>query len=335
MNKKFTMILVATMLVAGTIVGCAPKEEAPKAPVETTTDAETPVEAETPAEAEAPVASKYDAYANTDILVSPEKAAELIEGDQKVVIFDIRKSTDYLLGHIPESQGLFRTDYESTDFEYGGMAMERDQMAELLGKAGLESDSLALIYGDSEELDGARFAWILDMYGHENIAIVDGGYDAWKKAGFSTTMSKPSVEATTYTFPREMDASLIATLDEVKAAVESQDPNVIILDTRSDAEFNGEEQKKGAFNKGRIPGSVHIEYKKSIGEDGFKTADELRTLFEDAGVTADKTIISYCQSGVRSAHTTFVLKELLGYEDVKNYDGSWIEWSFNSDLPIE
>ena len=341
MNKKLTKILVATMLVAGTVVGCAPKQEQPKAPVEAASETPAP-EASTPApEATTPEpeasarAPKYEAYANPDAIVSAEEAAALLEGDQKVVLFDIRKSADYLLGHIPEAQGLFRTDYESTAFEYGGMAMERDAMAELLGKAGLESDSIALIYGDKEELDGARFGWILNMYGHENTIIIDGGYDAWKKAGLPTTMSKPNVTATTYAFPGEMDASLLATLDEVKAAVEGKDPNVIILDTRSDAEFNGEEQKKGAFRKGRIPGSVHIEYKKSIGEDGFKTVEELKSLYEAAGVTADKTIIPYCQSGVRSAHTTFVLKELLGYENVKNYDGSWIEWSFNSDLPIE
>jgi thiosulfate/3-mercaptopyruvate sulfurtransferase len=281
---------------------------------------------------------KYSDYTNADILISAKKAKEIIDEGGNTVVIDIRKSADYLLGHIPTAQNIWRPDYESKNYEFGGMLAEKETIEQLLGSLGIDNETMILLYDGKGDYDAARMWWALDMYGHQNMVLIDGGVDGWKAAGLDLTTAKPEVTAKEYKFQKEEDTSKLATLEDVKAAID--DPNVIILDTRSEKEMTGEDLKKGAYRKGRIPASVWIEYKKALntGEGAdmtFKTVEELKKLYEDAGITKDKTIIAYCQSAVRSAHTTFVLTELLGYENVKNYDGSWIEWSYHEDLPVE
>lgn len=284
--------------------------------------------------------NKYDAYANPDVIMSATKAKEVIESDDNVVVIDIRKSPEYLLGHIPNAINIWRDDYSAGEgeYEFGGMRASKEKFVKLLGDLGIDNETMVLLYDAKGDYDAARFLWQLEMVGHKNMALIDGGINGWKASGFDTTTEKPKVTATEYKFDGELDESKLASLEEVKAAIE--DENVVILDTRSIEEATGEDLKKGAYRKGRIPSGVWIEYKEAInvgeGEDTtFKTAKELKELFEAKGITPDKTIIPYCQSGVRSAHTTFVLTHLLGYENVKNYDGSWIEWSFHEDLPLE
>ena len=283
---------------------------------------------------------KYAEYANPEVIVSAVKAKEIIENEDNVAIIDIRISPEYMLGHIPGAVNIWRPDYSADEDEYpfGGMRCSKEKMEKLLGSLGIDNETFILLYDGKGDYDAARFWWQLDMYGHDKVALIDGGIDGWKAAGFELTTDKPEITPKEYKFKGETDLSKLATLEDVKKAME--DPNVIILDTRSIEEFTGETLKKGAYRKGRIPGSVWIEYKEAInvgeGEDKtFKTVEELRKIYESKGITPDKTIIPYCQSGVRSAHTTFVLTQLLGYENVKNYDGSWIEWSYHEDLPLE
>ncbi|WP_069650267.1 sulfurtransferase [Caloranaerobacter ferrireducens] len=281
---------------------------------------------------------KYAEYANPEVIVSALKAKEIIDNNKNVVVIDIRKSPEYLLGHIPGAVNIWRPDYESENYPFGGMRAEKEKVEKLLGSLGIDNDTFILLYDGKGDYDAARLWWILDMYGHEKMALIDGGIDGWKAAGLELTTAKPEITPKEYKFKGKVDESKLATLEDVKAAM--NDPNVIILDTRSIKEFTGETLKKGAYRKGRIPTSVWIEYKEAInvgeGEDKtFKTVEELKKIYESKGITPDKTIIAYCQSAVRSAHTTFVLTQLLGYENVKNYDGSWIEWSYNKDLPIE
>ncbi len=319
MKKLLTALLVLTMIVS--FVGCASPD------VKTESELE---EQET----------KYDAYANPDFIVSAVRAKEIIESGDKVAVIDIRNSAEYLLGHIPMAQNIWRPDYSADEgeYEFGGMRANTDKFVKLLGELGIDNDTMVLLYDGKGDYDGARFLWQLEMIGHEKMALIDGGIQGWKAAGFEATTEKPEVTATEYKFDGDIDDTKLATLEDVKAAIE--DPNVIILDTRSIEEATGEDLKSGAFRKGRIPSSVWIEYKEAINTgDGadmtFKTVEELKAIYEAKGITPDKTIIPYCQSGVRSAHTTFVLTHLLGYENVKNYDGSWIEWSFYEELPLE
>lgn len=279
---------------------------------------------------------KYADYANPDVIVSAVRAKEIMEKEEDVLVIDIRKSVAYSLGHIPGAVNAWRPDYSADDGEYPfeGMRCSKEKMEVLLGNLGADENTFILLYDDRGNYDAARFWWQLDMYGHDKVALIDGGLDGWKAAGFEVTTSKPEITPKEFRFKGETDLQKLATLEDVKEAI--SDPDVIILDVRAFEEFTGEKLLSGAYRKGRIPGSIWIEYKEALNEDNtFKTADELREIYESKGVTPDKNIIVYCQSGVRSAHTTFVLTQLLEYENVRNYDGSWIEWSYYEELPIE
>ena len=280
---------------------------------------------------------KHNSYVNPGHLISVAEARELIAVREEVVLIDIRRATDYALGHIPGAYNIFRSDYsaEKEAYPFGGMRATRDRMEELLGSLGVTYETMILAYDAKGDYDAARFWWQLDMNGFENIKLIDGGIVAWEAAGFELSMR--GVDAPTpveFRFVSPPNDTKIATLDDIRRA--QSDPNVVVLDTRAITEFIGEDQKSGAFRKGRIPGSVWVEYKDCLCDQKmFLGVDELREMYASVGVTPDKEIIAYCQSGVRSAHTTFVLSELLGFPNVKNYDGSWIEWSYYEELPLE
>ncbi|MBS4538035.1 sulfurtransferase [Clostridium sp. D2Q-11] len=318
---KKLVVLLMVLFVAATAIGCGGPE------VKTSKELEKQQ-------------NKYEEYANQDILISAVDAKDLIENEDNIAIIDIRKSPEYLIGHVEGAINVWRPDYsaEEEEYDFGGMRADKEKMEAFLGKNGIDNETLILLYDASGDYDAARLWWQLDMYGHKNVKLIDGGIDGWKAAGLDTTVSKPEVEEKEYKFTGEVDESKLATVEDVMAAM--KDDNVVILDTRSIEEATGEDLKSGAFRKGRIPSGVWIEYKEAINTgDGadmtFKNLEELKKMYEEAGITKDKIIIPYCQSGVRSAHTTFVLTQLLGYENVKNYDGSWIEWSYNEDLPLE
>jgi thiosulfate/3-mercaptopyruvate sulfurtransferase len=318
LRKRLMILGLAGVLSLG-VVGCTstqPKEE--KQATEVTKEV-----------------NKYEQYVQTDNIISPKDAKALLDKGENVVAVDIRKDVDYALGHIEGAVNIWRPDFEDKNAEVEGMAAPKEQVEKLLGeKVGADNKSTILLYDNAGEMDAARFWWMLDMYGYDNVKLIDGGIDGWKAAGFETTLKGTEVNAKEFKFPEETDNSKLATIDEVKAALE--DENTIILDARSIEEATGKDLKKGAFRKGRVPNSTWLEYKQAIAEDmSFKTTDELKKMYEEKGITKDKNIIVYCQSGVRSAHTTFVLTELLGYENVKNFDGSWIEWSYNKELPLE
>lgn len=269
----------------------------------------------------------YTQYKSTK-LVSGESAKQLIETNKNIVLVDVRPEVKYLLGNIEGSYNMWRPDMEPKDGRYGsigGMRASRAEMEKELNKMGVTKDSTLVLVG--EGLDEFRLWWILDMYGMENIKIVDGGYTALKNAGAKTKIGKEAPEKKgNYVFPNIPDKDTLATIEVVEKAIGNS--KHVIVDTRTKKENSGEELKKGAVVKGKIPESVWVEWTQTLnGDKTLKSYDELRKLYEGKGITPEKEILPYCQSAVRSAHTTFVLKELLGYPSVKNYDGSWIEWS--------
>ncbi|SJZ37482.1 rhodanese-like domain-containing protein [Selenihalanaerobacter shriftii] len=321
--KKISMILLSLMLV-GTLIfvaGCGSDSELKKEAKDYT-----PIEER--------------GYANPDALISAEDLQDIKDKDD-VVVVDFRHIAKYKLGHVPGAVNVYRSDEENPNAEYGGMRATPKQMEKMLQSRGINNGDLIVIYDDRGDYDASRMWWILTMYGYDNVKLLDGGIVRWEALGYDTQISTPDVEEGNFKFDRDEinEDKWLATVEDVKKAID--DKNTVILDTRSEGEYTGAELKKGAERKGRIPTATWIEWKhainggKSEGIRTFKTAQELKKVYGSKGVTADKQIIPYCQSAVRSAHTTFVLTQLLGYEDVRNYDESWIGWSSREELPLE
>jgi len=208
----------------------------------------------------------------------------------------------------------------------------------LLSRSGIKNDTHVVLYGDNNNWFAAYALWILELYGHENVSLVDGGRVKWLVDQRPMTPAVPSVVATTYQ-AKAPNPALRAKRDEVLAAIGGTGPQLV--DVRSPAEFSGEiiappGMSETAQRAGHIPGAKNIPWARAVNEDGtFRSPDELRTLYTSAGVKDGDPTIAYCRIGERSSHTWFVLKHLLGFSDVKNYDGSWTEYGSLIDVPIE
>lgn len=279
-------------------------------------------------------------YANDAYLIEAADVKEMIDSGEDFTLIEVSKSEKYEVGHIPGALNIWRPEYENReDYDYGGMMATKDKMEALLTRLGTAPDKEIIIYDTKGNVDALRVVFILKRYGHEKVRVINGGKNGWTDAGFA--LDNTPVELPTTADPYVFDASKeyiahYASKDEVLAAI--NDPNVILLDTRTLDEYTGKMLKNGAAKAGRLPGSIHIDWANAVDYDGsfrFKEVADLMHLYESKGVTKDKKIIAYCHTGVRSAHTQFVLSELMGYSDVKNYDGSWTEWSHDDTLPFE
>ncbi|MBA3875842.1 MAG: sulfurtransferase [Anaerolinea sp.] len=195
-----------------------------------------------------------------------------------------------------------------------------------------------VVYGDNQNWFAAWAYWQLQLYGHRRAKILDGGWKLWTARGLPITTDVPSYPATSYELP-EPDFSLRAFRDDILPRL--GDTNLSLVDVRSPAEFRGEVvappgMTETAQRGGHIPGAVSVPWAQTVREDGtFRSAAELRDLYAANGVTNDRDIITYCRIGERASHTWFVLHELLGYDRVRNYDGSWTEWGSMIGVPIE
>ena len=197
---------------------------------------------------------------------------------------------------------------------------------------------MIILYGDNNNWFAAYAYWQLKIFGHHNVKLMNGGRKKWEAEGRAFVKDVPSVAAVSYA-AKEADYTIRAKQPEVAAALDT--PSIALVDVRSPAEFSGEViappgMTETAQRGGHVPGAVNIPWAKAVDEDGsFKSESELRELYGSQGVTADKNVITYCRIGERSAHTWFVLRELLGFKNVKNYDGSWTEWGSMVGTPIE
>lgn len=230
----------------------------------------------------------------------------------------------------PDYSGSGSTEALST--EVGGFRSSKEQMAELLSKAGATTASTIVVYSADAMHDATRLWWQIKLIGHDDVRVLDGGLNAWQAAGFETGKGIPLAKQeaqSSYQPSQDRSLQLNATTDQVIKTLQNQNEWVVI-DTRSIEEFEGQKtgSSAGAFGTGRLKGSVSIPWNDTVNGDTqlLKTVDELTALYGDT--IKDKKVVVYCQSGVRSAHTYFVLTELLGVTDVYNYDGSWIEWSY-------
>jgi thiosulfate/3-mercaptopyruvate sulfurtransferase len=217
--------------------------------------------------------------------------------------------------------------------------LTKEEFEDVCERAGITNDTALVFYGDKSNWFACYALWIFEYYGHKNVKIMNGGRAKWEQEGRPMTRDIPTYTPSEY-IASEPDKSIRAFREQVFAQIEAKKP---LVDVRSPQEYSGElismpnYPQEGAQRGGHIPGAVSIPWSKAVDEadSTFKSPEELRSLYEEKGITPDKEIIAYCRIGERSSLTWFALKYLLGYPNVKNYDGSWTEWGNLVDAPIE
>jgi thiosulfate/3-mercaptopyruvate sulfurtransferase len=276
------------------------------------------------------------AYAK-DVLVTTVWLADHL-GDPGLVVAEVDENPDlYEEGHIPGAIKLHWRDDLQDPVERD--LVERDVFDELMGRLGISNGSTLVLYGDKNNWFAAYAYWYLKIYGHEDVRILDGGRQKWIDEGRELTTDRPSPSRAAYA-AQDRNERIRAYRDEVRQWIGAAGKSLV--DVRSPQEYAGDlisppgYEQEGAQRGGHIPSALSIPWAQAVRDDGtFKGPDELRDLYGGKGVTPDKQVTAYCRIGERSAHTWFVLRELLGYDDVRNYDGSWTEWGNLVDVPIE
>jgi len=267
-------------------------------------------------------------YAHPEALVTTEWVVQHGD-DPNVRLVEVNVDTTlYAQGHIPGAVGWSwksqLADPHRRDI------LSKDDFEALMGASGIGEATTAVLYGDSNNWFAAWAFWQMKVYGHRDVRLMDGGRKKWEAEGQAMTTEVPRPQPTRYR-AHEANPSLRAFLPEVREQVDLR--TVELVDVRSPQEFTGELLAPPGLPEtcqrgGHIPGASNIPWSKAVREeDGtFKTREELERIYTEAGITGDQPIITYCRIGERSSHSWFVLKYLLGYDDVKNYDGSWTEW---------
>lgn len=278
------------------------------------------------------------AYAYSEVVVTTQWVAEHVDDPSVVLVeVDTDPETGYNQGHVPGAIGwALHTDLEDQ--------VRRDlpslaQIEGLLGRAGINNRTTITLYGDGNNRSATWAFWVLKYYRHEDVRIMNGGRSKWTDEGRQLSTDIPLPALTRYKASTP-DRSIRAKKDYVFFNLGSD--RVKLLDTRTHEEYSGlltsapGTHQADIYRKGRIPGAVNIPWDDGLADDGtFKTEEELRRLYSDQGLCADQEVIAYCRLGIRASYSWFVLKYLLGYSRVRNYDGSWTEWGNVTGVPIE
>ena len=277
-------------------------------------------------------------YAHPEALVSTEwlaahlddQSLRILESDEDVLLYDV--------DHIPGAQKIdWHSDLnDPVQRDY----VSREQFQELLRSKGIDESTPVIFYGDKNNWWATYAFWVFQLFGFTNARILDGGRTKWEAEGRPMTTEVPRFPRTSYTAPARDDARIRAFQDDVRRHVEKRLP---LVDVRSPQEYTGERlhmpdyPQEGAMRGGHIPGARSVPWARAANPDGtFRSADELRAIYEqEQGLKKTDDIVAYCRIGERSSHSWFVLSYLLGYDRVRNYDGSWTEWGNTVRAPIE
>jgi len=286
----------------------------------------------------------YKGFERGDALISPQELKGLIDADDPdLVLVAVAKEASFKLGHIPGALNVWRPDYEPNEndpWPYGGMLLDRADFEAFARSLGINNDSKVVLY--DEKYDATRVWWAFFLYGKTDVRVLDGGYQGWKAAGYDTDTAifAPKAESEGNFVAQPRRESMFSSMDEVWMSKDN--PDFQLWDTREEDEWSGEKLKKGAFRKGRIEWATFQnwkEFKKPVAEGEqpteFKTAAEIQKVINSFGMDKNKTQIFYCQSGVRTTTGMFALY-LMGWDpdQLANYDGSWIQWSYYEENPL-
>jgi thiosulfate/3-mercaptopyruvate sulfurtransferase len=275
-------------------------------------------------------------YKHPEVLVSTDWVSQNLNSPNlRLVEVDV-DTTAYDQGHIPGAVGWnWQTQLQDN---IRRDLIDRTALEKLLGASGISNSTTILLYGDNNNWFAAYAFWQLKYYGHKDVRLINGGRKKWLEEKRPITKDAPSVAAATYR-ASQADESVRAYKEEVSAIVEARKPGQLV-DVRSVDEFTGKiiappGMTETAQRAGHIPAAANVPWAQASNEDGtFKSFDDLKTLYESKGVTGKDEVVAYCRIGERSSHTWFVLKYLLGYNNVRNYDGSWTEWGNLIGAPI-
>ena len=271
-------------------------------------------------------------YPNPQLLIETEELARLLAAPD-VRIVDLRGDPDrgeaaYRTAHIPGAVYLGVRELDDAKANAEGFPIRPDTAAALFGRLGIDQETTVIAYDDVGSVSAARLFFVLEYYGHTKTRLLNGGLLKWRREERPVTAGVSAPEAKR--FVPQPRRELVATAEEVKASLGKEE--VCLIDARSPEEYAGKDVR--AKRGGHIPGARNVDWVETVSRDHtFKSADQLRAIFEAAGVRPDRQIITYRQSGVRAAHDYFALR-LLGYVKIKNYDGSWQEWGNDSSLPL-
>ena len=263
------------------------------------------------------------------MLITPGELHRELQSAQPPLLLDLRPAEEFAAGHLAGSFHLDLWGISLIDTSEAPLRAFMWMIGHLFSLRGVTPERPVVVYEGKSGMRAARAFWFLEYLGHPNVRVLDGGVPQWTRAGFPLTTDvvapKPSK------WHGEAHPDLLATWSEVNSRLGHM--QTAIVDTRSDAEYYGEEVR--AKRGGAIPGAVHLEWTNNLTADGtYKSAAELKAMYEALGVTPDREVVTYCQGGYRAAHTYLALR-LAGFPRVRNYTGSWKEWGDREDLPIE
>lgn len=267
-------------------------------------------------------------YAHPELLAETGWLKDQLN-DKNLVVVDLRKKDAYAAQHIPGA--VWYDAGKLKDAADKLHVITDDEFARLAGDIGIDNTKTVVAYDDSAGLSAARFWWVLWYYGNDHGKVLNGGWPKWEKESLPTSKDTPTVEKAV--FKPVVNDSVICALDYVEQKSAKKDDNLVILDVRSPAEYSGADVR--AAKGGHVPNSVNLDWTRSMTDSDpkvWKSAGELAKQFEQVGVKKGMQVITYCQTGVRAAHSLFTLR-LMGYDRVKNYDGSWQEWGNSKDTP--